>query len=123
MKKPKTVDEYIASVPKEAQLMVRQIRTAIKVAAPQAKEKISYGMPFYEYKFPGYRGRLAYIGSFKQHVSIFIFPRKVPVAIATQLKPYKKSKAAIQFPLGTKVPAGLIMDLVKLRVEEIEAGE
>ena len=121
MTDPKNVGEYIAQFPEVSQAMMKQIRAAIKSAAPQAKEKISYQMPFYEYKSPGYRGRLAYIGAFKNHVSLFIFPHKVPADIAKQLKPFKKSKAAIQFPLGTKVPAALIKDLVKLRKQEIDA--
>jgi uncharacterized protein YdhG (YjbR/CyaY superfamily) len=100
---------------------MRQIRSAIKSAAPQAEEKISYEMPFYEYKFPGYRGRMAYFGAFKNHVSLFIVPEKLPSNLVKQIKPYKKSKSALQFPIGTEVPDGLIKELVKLRMKEIDA--
>jgi uncharacterized protein YdhG (YjbR/CyaY superfamily) len=117
------VDGYIAQAPEAAQAMMKQIRAAIKEAAPQAKEKISYKLPFYEYKFPGYKGRLAYFGAFKEHVSLFIVPRDVPPAIAQRLKPYKASKSAIHFPLGKKVPTDLIKDLVKLRRKEIDQSE
>ncbi|HZY94015.1 MAG TPA: DUF1801 domain-containing protein [Candidatus Bathyarchaeia archaeon] len=50
------VDEYIARAPQPAQQMMRQIRAAISAAAPEAEEKMSYGMPFYEYRYPGYKG-------------------------------------------------------------------
>lgn len=115
-----SVDEYIAQAPEPAQAMMEQIRSAIKTAAPQVTEKISYEIPFYEYKFPGYRGRLAYFGAFKSHVSLFIVPEKVPADLAKQIKPYKKSKSALHFSIGSKVPLALIKRLIKLRAQEID---
>jgi uncharacterized protein YdhG (YjbR/CyaY superfamily) len=79
-------------------------------------------MPFYEYRFPGYKGRLVYFGAFARHVSIFIVPRTMPAAIAAQIKPYRVAKATLQFPIGTRVPASLIKKLVKLRMKEIDSG-
>jgi uncharacterized protein YdhG (YjbR/CyaY superfamily) len=40
-----TVDEYIASFPDATQVKLRELRATIKVAAPEAEEKISYQMP------------------------------------------------------------------------------
>jgi uncharacterized protein YdhG (YjbR/CyaY superfamily) len=37
-----SVDEHIASFPKEAQLVLEEIQGIIKAIAPDAKEKISY---------------------------------------------------------------------------------
>ena len=50
-----TVDEYIAQAPKEVQVKLQELRATIKAAAPLAQERMSYGMPYYEYK-----GRLVY---------------------------------------------------------------
>ena len=122
MKSPDTVAGYIASAAKPARDMMKQIRAAIRSAAPKAEESISYGMPFYAYRYPGYRGRLAYFGAFANHVSLFIVPRKVPADIAAQLKRYKAAKATLQFPLGSKVPVGMIKKLVKLRMKEIDSA-
>lgn len=44
------VDEYIALAPKEVQGKLRELRAAIKTVAPDAEERISYGMPYYAYK-------------------------------------------------------------------------
>ena len=123
MKKSKSteVDEYIAKASEPAQQMMRQIRATILAVAPEAKEKISYRMPFYEYKFPGYKGRLAYFASFKDHVSFFAIPREVPMDLAKQLERYKMAKATLQFPIGTKVPVALLRQLVKLRKKDIDA--
>ena len=114
------VDEYITNAPERARRMMKQIRTAIRSVAPEAKEKMSYGMPFYEYKFPGYKGRLAYFGHFKNHISFFAVPRHIPPDLAMNLEQYKAAKATLQFALGTKVPVALLKKLVKLRMQEID---
>lgn len=119
--KNEKVDEYIASAPGPAQQMMKQIRTAIRAVAPEAEEKISYRMPFYEYKFPGYKGRLAYFAAFKDHVSFFAIPGHVPAELARKLEKYKAAKATLQFPSGTKVPIALLKQLVNLRKKDIDA--
>jgi uncharacterized protein YdhG (YjbR/CyaY superfamily) len=113
-----TVTQYIAAAPKEAQQMLKQLRVAIRSTAPQAKEKISYGIPFYEYKSPGYRGRLAYFAAFKNHVSVFAWGHLVDTIPG--LKKYKASKSAIHFPLGTKIPVALVKRVVRARMREID---
>ena len=60
------VDAYIAAAPIAAQPQLRQLRTTIRRAAPKAVEKVSYGIPFYEY-----HGRLIYFAAFKKHVGIY----------------------------------------------------
>lgn len=41
MKAYKTIDDYIADYPKEAQKLMKQMRRTIKKAAPKAEEAIS----------------------------------------------------------------------------------
>lgn len=96
--------------------MLRQLRQTIRAAAPKAEEKLSYGMPYY-----GYHGRLAYFGSFGDHVSYFVMPSQtIQAKYALAMKPYKTGKATLQFPLGTKVPVALIKKLVTARARENE---
>ena len=59
------VDSYIAAAPRDAQPLLRQLRKTIKAAAPDAVERISYGMPHYEHK-----GRLVYFAAFKTHIGV-----------------------------------------------------
>ena len=40
-----TVDDYIANQPKEAQKMLRELRSIIKKAAPDAIEVLNYNVP------------------------------------------------------------------------------
>ena len=122
MKNTGTVAGYIANAPVPAREMMKTLRATIKAAAPQARESMSYGMPFYEYKFPGYKGRLAYFGAFAKHVSVFIVPHKIPAKVASQMKPYKAAKATLHFPFGKRIPVGLIKTLLKLKMKEIDAG-
>lgn len=121
--KSREVDEYIAKASKPAGEMLKQIRAAIRAVAPEAIEKISYRMPFYEYRFSGYKGRLAYFAAFKDHVSFFAIPGNVPAELAKKLEPYKAAKATLQFPLGTKVPVTALKKLVKSRKDAIDGDK
>ena len=43
----KTVDEVIASLPKDEQVIMKRLRALILECLPKAEEKISYGVPLY----------------------------------------------------------------------------
>jgi uncharacterized protein YdhG (YjbR/CyaY superfamily) len=62
----KTVDQYLASVPKEARATLENLRKTIKAAAPKATEAISYQMPMYKQN-----GMVIGFAAFKDHCSIF----------------------------------------------------
>jgi len=71
---PRDVDAYIAAAPKELQDKLVELRTVIREAAPTAMERISYSIPFYDYK-----GRLAYFRLAKTHIGrarVFIHVKK-----------------------------------------------
>jgi uncharacterized protein YdhG (YjbR/CyaY superfamily) len=107
---PRAVDAYIGAAPKEAQPLLRQLRELITSAAPQAAERISYGMPHYDY-----HGRLIYFAAFKNHVSVYPggYADKYP-----ELKPYMAGKGTYRFPLDQPLPTALIRRYVKARVKE-----
>ncbi|SRR5260221_10290035 len=114
MKRVKDVDEYIASAPKETQEKLEELRAAIKEVAPNAEEKISYGMPYYHYK-----GRLVYFAAAKNHIGVYaLFPDEV--TLKNELKDYSTSKGTIRFPLSKKLPIPLIKKLVKVRMKKNE---
>jgi hypothetical protein len=46
--KPQTIDEYIATFPKDVQQGLEKLRRTIGKAAPQAAEVLSYGMPAFK---------------------------------------------------------------------------
>ncbi len=107
-----TVDEYIASAPKDVQAKLMQIRKVIKDVAPDATEKLSYGMPYYSLN-----GRLVYFAYFKDHVSLFAMPSAVK-KFAKEIEPYHRSKATVGFALDQPLPIPLIKKMVAFRVAE-----
>ncbi len=111
MKKPKDVDEYIASIPEEIRGKLIELRNAIKTTAPQAEEKISYGMPYY-----GYKGRLVYFRLATHHIGLYI-PMPVVQQHIKDLKGYDAKGATVRFPLDKKLPITLIKKLVNARVK------
>jgi uncharacterized protein YdhG (YjbR/CyaY superfamily) len=115
MLKPKNVDDYISAAPRGVQGKLKELRAAIKGAAPDAQERISYGMPYY-----AYMGRLVYFAVFKQHIGLYV-PTPVIEEHRAELKDYETAKATIRFPLDKKLPAGLIRKLVKARMKKNEA--
>ena len=115
MQKPKTVDAYIASAPKEVQAKLRELRATIRKTAPKAEEKISYGMPYY-----GYKGRLAYFAYAKHHVGLYVMPPVVQDH-KKELKDYETARATVRFPLNKKLPVALIKKLVKAGIKNNEA--
>ena len=110
--KPNTIDEYIASFPKEIQKELELIRKTIKHAAPDAEEAISYGMPSFKL-----HGNLVYFAAFKNHIGLYALP-KSNEAFKQELSIYKTGKGSIQFPLDKPMPVDLITKIVKFRVQE-----
>ena len=116
MRKAKSVAAYIAAAPKEARERLRTLRQAIKRAAPRAAERISYGMPFYEYGGSGYNGRLIYFAAFKQHIGVFIPPHGA--ALPRELLKYRTAKSSFRFPFDKPFPFALISKTVKALVKQ-----
>jgi len=113
-RRPRTVDEYISSAPKEAQDKLREVRAAISEVAPKGKELISYGMPCFDYK-----GRLAWFGLHKGHIGLYLRP---PVAEEhkSDLAGYVTTKSAVHLDLDKRIPVALVKKLVRARMRKNE---
>ena len=106
------IDTYIASFPAETQKLLKQIRETIKEAAPDAEEKMGYGIPTFTLQ-----GNLVHFASFKNHIGFYPAPSGI-VAFRKELVAYKNSKGAVQFPIDKAIPFGLIAKIAKFRVKE-----
>jgi uncharacterized protein YdhG (YjbR/CyaY superfamily) len=111
-KPPQSVDEYIAGFPEDLQKNLRGLRNVIKKAAPQAVEKISYGMPAYTFK-----GMLLYFAMHTSHIGLYPYPSAME-AFKKEVAEYRTSKGTLQFPHNKKLPLKLIAEIVKFRVRE-----
>lgn len=112
MKKPENIDDYIAGFEPEVQGILEQIRKTIQHAAPQATEKISYGIPtFYLNK------NLVHFAAYKNHIGFYATPTGHE-KFKTELSKYKQGKGSVQFPLNQPMPLKLIERIVRFRVKE-----
>lgn len=116
MSAPRTVDEYIAKAPTEVRAVLESVRTTVRAAAPEAQERISYGMPAY------FLDRaVVYFGAFKNHIGFY------PPVQAASLKPllarYAGPKGNLQFPLSEPMPHALITKIVRARVNEARTAK
>lgn len=60
---------------------------------------------------------LVYFAAAKNHIGFY--PTSKPIVVfKDELKKYKTSKGAIQFPMDEKIPLGLVTKIVKYRVNE-----
>lgn len=112
----KSVDAYITAAPMPAQPILRQLRQVIKAAAPKAEERISYGMPSYDY-----HGRLVYFAAFKNHVGLYAVG-KAQDRYTNELSAYLSGASTARFPIGEPLPVDLIRKVVHTRVKENEAA-
>lgn len=109
---PENVEAYIAAQPRPVQVLLKQLRKAIKSAAPGATESISYRMPAYTLQ-----GVLVYFSACKQHIGFYPTSSGV-TRFQRELSAYNTSKGAIQFPLDRPLPLGLVSRIVAFRVQE-----
>ncbi len=117
MNKSPEVDAYIAAAPIAVQPRLRELRAAIRAEAPKATEKMSYGIPFYEYGVkPGtFASRLIYFASQKKHIAIY------PAGGQKGLDRYLTERSTLRFPLDEPLPMAKIRALVRARAKEKEA--
>jgi uncharacterized protein YdhG (YjbR/CyaY superfamily) len=115
VEKPSTVDDYILRFPLEVQEILEQVRVAVRKAAPEAEEIISYAMPAFRYK----KTNLVYFAGFKQHIGFYALPSGND-AFKKELSNYKVGKGSIQFPLDKPIPLDLIKRIVQFRIEEVD---
>ena len=112
MKPAKNVDDYIKNFPPEIQKQLKQMRSIVNEAAPDATEKISYAMPTLFMN-----GNLVHYAAYKNHIGFYPTPSGIR-AFMEEISKFKNSKGAVQFPVNRPLPAGLIKKIVKFKVKE-----
>jgi len=108
-----TIDQYIKSFPKPVQIQLQETRQSIRKAAPDAVEKISYGIPTF---FLNGKGLVSFAG-WKHHIAMYGVPAG-DEALQKEVSPYRAAKSSVHFPLGQPIPHGLVRKFVKFRMKE-----
>lgn len=106
------VDKYLSRFSGDVKAVLEQVRAAIRRAAPDAQEIISYQMPAYKQ-----HGILVYFAAWKKHIGLYP-PIKGDKAIEKAVARYAGPKGNLQFPLDEPIPFALIERIVKLRVAQ-----
>jgi uncharacterized protein YdhG (YjbR/CyaY superfamily) len=109
---PANIDEYIAGFPADVQQRLQSIRQAVRNAAPDAEEEISYRMPTF-----ALRGNLIHFAAFKRHIGLYPGAAAI-AALREDLAGYRTSKGAVQLPLDRPLPLGLVEKIVQFRIED-----
>lgn len=112
----KTIEEYHNIFPAELQERMLSIRSVIHDVVPEVEEVISYQIPCFKYK-----GYLVYYSAYAKHISLsYPFSEALLKKFEKELKQYKVSKSAIQFPTNEVLPLALIKRIVEFRKKENE---
>jgi len=100
--KPRTIDEYIAAQDETVQPRLKDVRSIISSAIPDAEERISWSMPTY------WKGQnLIHFAASKKHPGIYPGGEATTV-FAEELKDFDVSKGTIRIPWNRELPAKLI---------------
>jgi uncharacterized protein YdhG (YjbR/CyaY superfamily) len=108
----RTIDEYVATFPDDVQALLQAVRTTIHAAAPDAVERISYGMPAFAQE-----GNLVYFAALKHHIGLYPTSSGI-AAFQQEISAYESSKGAVKFPKDQPLPLDLITKIVQFRVTE-----
>lgn len=109
--KPESVDEFIGEYEPEIQEILNQVREALREVLPDAQEKISWSMPTFWQGF-----NIIHFAPAKNHLGIY--PGSQPIIhFKEELKGYKTSKGAIQFPYKDPIPMELIQKIAIYSLE------
>ena len=111
-RKSADVDAYIAAAPRAVRPRLRELRKAIRAAAPKAEERISYGIVGYFH-----HGRLIFFGNHAKHIGMY------PAGDAKGLEKYQASKGTLRFPHDQPLPLARISKLVKDRVKKRDVAK
>jgi uncharacterized protein YdhG (YjbR/CyaY superfamily) len=108
---PGDFDDYRKRFPKDAQRALREVRLAVKKAAPRAQETISYNLPAFALD-----GKpVVWFGAFKAHIGFYPGAAAI-AAFENDLSKYETARGSARFPLDRPLPLGLITRIVKFAV-------
>ncbi|HET7768131.1 MAG TPA: DUF1801 domain-containing protein [Chloroflexota bacterium] len=112
---PAAIDAYLATLPADQRTVLQKLRETIRSVAPNATEKINYGIPMFVLG----RGLMGFNAA-GAHCTLQVMSPAVVEAHAAELKGYRTGKGSIQFTPDKPIPTALIKKLVKVRLAENE---
>ena len=111
--KARTIDEYLAALSDDKRIALERLRQAIRAAAPDAEECISYQLPAFRQ-----HGMLVAFGATSSRCAFYLMSSTTVEAHQDALERYDTSKGTIRFPADKPLPVALVRKLVKARIAE-----
>ncbi len=109
----KTIDEYQSTFSPKVKNLLKDLRKAIKQAAPDAEELISYNMPAFKY-----HSLLVYYAAHTEHIGFYPGSSVIIEFFKKDLVKYKTSKGTVQFPFEKAIPVRLVKKLVRYKAKQ-----
>lgn len=113
--KPKDIDSYIATFPKQVQALLTKVRRTIRTAAPKATEVISYRIPAFKQ-----HGMLVYFAGFKNHIGLFP-PVRGDTVLEKAAAKYAGPKGNLKFAYDEPLPLALVARIVRHKIRQDRA--
>jgi uncharacterized protein YdhG (YjbR/CyaY superfamily) len=117
MIKIKDIDSYINKFSKEDRQVFSQFRKVIH-GVSKFEETVAYNMPAFKYK----EKIVACVAINKNHVGLYPYSGNIIKLFPDDLKRYKTSVGAVQFPKDQKFSKTLISKIIKARMKEIDSN-
>ena len=114
-RKPKTIDEYLASVRGDRRGALDKLRKTIRDVAPNVEECISYGIPAFRLDGTVIAGFCATAKGY----SYFPFSGSTLGNLAEDLKEYDGTKSSLHFNPRKPLPRPLVRKLIQARIAEM----
>ncbi len=115
--KPSNVEEYIDSSPSFAREKLREIRSILRKAAPNATEMLKWGYPVFMEK----RILFSY-SAFKTHIN-FMPTGPAMKPFMNELSEFNTGKDTIQLPYDKPLPGNLIKRIAEFRLKDVREND
>ena len=114
IRKPTSIDGYLATVKGERRAALDELRKTIRAIVPKAEECISYGMPAFRLD-----GKIvAGFAATAKGCSYFPFSGSTLRSLADGIEDYEQTKGSLHFDPAEPLPATLVRKLIKARIAE-----
>jgi len=108
-----SINEYVSTLPENAQKAMSEIIATIKAKVPNAEEHISYNMPAFKVNGEYF----IHFSAWKNHIGMYPIPAGNE-AFQKQIELYRSAKSSLNFPLDKPMPIKLIEKFIKFRIAE-----
>ena len=113
-----SIDDYAASLPEPARVVLEEVRRRIHQVAPTATETISYSMPTFVLN----GSPLVHLAAWKHHLSLYPAPAASDDAdFERAFAPHRGDKGTAKFPYIDPMPYDLIQRTVERLIEQRSA--